>query len=467
MKLKNSKSVISLSELKEIQNIIDPAPTKEELRKSIDSKLRKISQEKIAKWKNSLQNENNLRLEREKNEFIKKERLRQKIDEEERKYQNMRYNLSMQKAREYLFNSKDLVKSFNSSMLYSDTLKERDKQIELNRSIKMRKEKDEQDWIKKEKEQMLAYDMKELEKKKLRRNKSEAEMNIIRNQFNEVKYKRLQEMQDNYIEGEIIKREARNALLEEQKKKEMIKLARIKQNEEFVKRNEELKKYLEIKKQKELEDDKLIEMHAKYKEDLENLKKRKEKEKFEEKQKRQQKLIDVQFENLKRIKEEQERKENKDVEIKMNKDENEEKMKIEKRNKILKEMEEQRLENIKRKEENKIKEKIEEMKEIEEIRKKINEEREKEKNEYLMKRKKVKDLHEYYKKQVEDKKKLAFNDFVFERQTGLYNKEMMNKEEDEFLQFAQENIKKYREQGKNIVPMLLELKKYKKNNNLQ
>ena len=440
MKLKNSKSVISLSELKEIQNIIDPAPTKEELRKSIDIKLRKISQEKIAKWKNSLQNENNLRLEREKNEFIKKERLRQKIDEEERKYQNMRYNLSMQKAREYLFNSKDLVKSFNSSMLYSDTLKERDKQIELNRSIKMRKEKDEQDWIKKEKEQMLAYDMKELEKKKLRRNKSEAEMNIIRNQFNEVKYKRLQEMQDNYIEGEIIKKEARNALLEEQKKKEMIKLARIKQNEEFVKRNEELKKYLEIKKQKELEDDKLIEMHAKYKEDLEN---------------------------LKRIKEEQERKENKDVEIKMNKDENEEKMKIEKRNKILKEMEEQRLENIKRKEENKIKEKIEEMKEIEEIRKKINEEREKEKNEYLMKRKKVKDLHEYYKKQVEDKKKLAFNDFVFERQTGLYNKEMMNKEEDEFLQFAQENIKKYREQGKNIVPMLLELKKYKKNNNLQ
>ena len=467
MKLKNSKSVISLSELKEIQNIIDPAPTKEELRKSIDIKLRKISQEKIAKWKNSLQNENNLRLEREKNEFIKKERLRQKIDEEERKYQNMRYNLSLQKAREYLFNSKDLVKSFNSSMLYSDTLKERDKQIELNRSIKMRKEKDEQDWIKKEKEQMLAYDMKELEKKKLRRNKSEAEMNIIRNQFNEVKYKRLQEMQDNYIEGEIIKREARNALLEEQKKKEMIKLARIKQNEEFVKRNEELKKYLEIKKQKELEDDKLIEMHAKYKEDLENLKKRKEKEKFEEKQKRQQKLIDVQFENLKRIKEEQERKENKDVEIKMNKDENEEKMKIEKRNKILKEMEEQRLENIKRKEENKIKEKIEEMKEIEEIRKKINEEREKEKNEYLMKRKKVKDLHEYYKKLVEDKKKMAFNDFVFERQSGLYNKEMMNREEDEFLQFAQENIKKYRDQGKNIVPMLLELKKYKKNNNLQ
>ena len=141
MKLKNSKSVISLSELKEIQNIIDPAPTKEELRKSIDIKLRKISQEKIAKWKNTIQNENNLRLEREKNEFIKRERLRQKIDEEERKYQNMRYNLNMQKAKDYYFNNKDLVKSFNSSLFYSDILKERDKQIELNKSIKLKKRK--------------------------------------------------------------------------------------------------------------------------------------------------------------------------------------------------------------------------------------------------------------------------------------------------------------------------------------
>ena len=150
----------------------------------------------------------------------------------------------------------------------------------------------------------------------------------------------------------------------------------------------------------------------------------------------------------------------------MNKDDNEEKMKIEKRNKILKEIEEHRLDTIKRKEEIKLKEKIEEMNEIEEIRKKLIEEREKEKNEYLLKRKKIKDLHEYYKKKVEEKKKMAFNDFIFERGNGLYNKEMINREEDEFLKFAQEKIKQYKEQGKNIMPMLLELKKHKKLNNI-
>ena len=467
MKKSNSQSIITLTNLKEIQNIIEPVPTKVELRKTIDLELRKISQERISRWKNAIQNSYQLKLEKDKNDFLKKEELKQKIDEEERKYQNMRYNLNMQKAKDYYFNNKDLVKSFNSSLFYSDILKERDKQIELNKSIKLKKEKEEENWIKKEKEKMVELEKKEIEKMKLRRNKSEAEMNIIKKQFEEAKFKKLLEIQDNYIEGEIIKKEAKLALINEQKKKEMAKLAKIKKNEEFIKLNEEVKKNIEKRKQKEIEDDKLIEMHAKFKEQLENLKKQKEMEKFEEKQKKQQKLIEIQFENLKRIKEEQEKKENKDIEIKMNKDDNEEKMKIEKRNKILKEIEDHRLDTIKRKEEIKLKEKIEEMNEIEEIRKKLIEEREKEKNEYLLKRKKVKDLHEYYKKKVEEKKKLAFNDFVFERGNGLYNKEMINREEDEFLKFAQEKIKLYQEQGKNIMPMLLELKKYKKQNNLQ
>ena len=467
MRKNNSQSIISLTNLREIQNIIEPLPTKAELRKSIDLELRKISQERLSHWKDAIQNSYQLKLEKAKNDFIKREEFRQKLDEEERKYQNMRYNLNMKKAKDYYFNSKDLVKSFNSSMLYSDTLKERDKQIELNKSIKLQKEKEEENWLKKEKEKMAQLEVKELEKKKLHRNKSEAEMNIIRKQFEEAKFKKLLEIQDNYIEGEIIKKEAKKALLDEQKRKEMVKLARIKQNEEFIKLNEEVKKNIEKRKMKEIEDDKLIEMHAKYKEELENLKRKKEQEKFEEKQKRQQKLIEIQFENLKRIKEEKEKKENKDIEIKMNKDNNDEKAKIEKKNKILKEIEEHRLDTIKRKEEKKLKEKKEEMNEIEEIRKKIIEEREKEKNEYLNKRKKVKDLHEYYKKQVEEKKKIAFNDFVFERKNGLYNKELINREEDEFLKYAEENIQKYQEQGKNIMPMLLELKKYKKLNNLQ
>ena len=47
------------------------------------------------------------------------------------------------------------------------------------------------------------------------------------------------------------------------------------------------------------------------------------------------------------------------------------------------------------------------------------------------------------------------------------NYKIKSGEEEEFFKFAEEKIKNYYEQGKNIVPMLLELKKYKKNNSLQ
>ena len=467
MKKNNSQSVISLSSLREIQNIITPVPTKAELRKSVDNEIKKLSDARVSQWKNTIKNASKIKLEKERAEFIKKETYRQKLDEEERKYQNMRYNLTLQKAHDYYFNSKDIVKTFNTSMFLSDILHEREKQIEINKSRKLQKEKEEANWVLKGKQQMVEAELKELEKKKLRKIKSEAEMNILKQQFNNVKYKRLLEMQDNYIEGEMIKKQARMDILRERKNREMVKLAQIKQNEEFVKLNEELKKEVEKRKQKELEEDKKIELEAKKKEKMENIKKQKEQEKFNEKLKRQQKLIDVQYENLKRIKEEQEKRVNKDIEIRMAREENEEKIKIEKRNKLLKDIEEQRLENLKRREENRMKQKMEEMNEIEEIRRKINEEREKEKNEYLMRKKKVKDLHEHYRHQIEEKKKKALNDFIIEKRDGLQNREMINKEEEEFFKFAEEKIKNYHDQGKNIVPMLLELKKYKKNNSLQ
>ena len=467
MKKQNSQVIITLSNLREIQNIISPVPTKAELRKSVDVEIKKLSDEKTSKWKNTIKNALKLKLEQEKNDFIKKESYRQKLDEEERKYQNMRYNLSLQKAHDYYFNSKDIVKSFNTSLFYSDILKEREKQIEINNERRKQREKEEENWVIKDREKMLQAELKELEKKKLRKTKSEAEMNIIKQQFNNVKYKRLLELQDNYIEGELIKKQAKADVLRERKNKEMIKLAQIKKNEEFVKLNEELKKEAEKKKLKELEEDKKIEMEAKKQEKMENIKRQKEQAKFNEKLKRQQKLIDVQFENLKRIKEEQEKRVNKDVEIRMVREENEAKIKMEKRNKLLKDIEEQRLENLKRREENRKKQRQDELNEIEEIRRKINEEREKEKNEYLMRKQKVKDLHEYYRQQIEEKKKKAFNDFVIEKRDGLQNRDMINKEEEEFFKFAEEKIKNYHEQGKNIVPMLLELKKYKKNNSLQ
>ena len=139
MKKKNSQTIISLTNLREIQNIISPVPTKKEIRKSVDDELKKLSEAKVSKWKNTIKNASKIKLEKERDDFIKKETFRQKIDEEERKYQNMRYNLTLQKAHDYYFNGKDIVKTFNTSLFLSDILQEREKQMEINRSKRLEK----------------------------------------------------------------------------------------------------------------------------------------------------------------------------------------------------------------------------------------------------------------------------------------------------------------------------------------
>ena len=63
MKRNNSQSIITLTNLKEIKNIIDPLPSKADLRKTIDLELRKISQERLSRWKNTNQNAFNFELE--------------------------------------------------------------------------------------------------------------------------------------------------------------------------------------------------------------------------------------------------------------------------------------------------------------------------------------------------------------------------------------------------------------------
>ena len=43
----------------------------------------------------------------------------------------------------------------------------------------------------------------------------------------------------------------------------------------------------------------------------------------------------------------------------------------------------------------------------------------------------------------------------------------MEKETDDFIKYAEGHIKEYKQQGKNVYPLLIELKKYKQKHSLQ
>ena len=73
-----------------------------------------------------------------------------------------------------------------------------------------------------------------------------------------------------------------------------------------------------------------------------------------------------------------------------------------------------------------------------------------------------KHLAHFHKLQMDNKKQSAEADFVKEQEDAYKTKLMLNNEQDEFLNYAEGWIKEYYNQGKDITPLILDLKSYKK-----
>ena len=90
-----------------------------------------------------------------------------------------------------------------------------------------------------------------------------------------------------------------------------------------------------------------------------------------------------------------------------------------------------------------------------------------ERDEWLEKRKRNKDLAEYQKLQYEEKKRKAMDVFRQFNEDSYKNLRRLEIEDDDFIKYAEYWINEYKQQGKNITPLLLELKRYKKNYSLK
>jgi hypothetical protein len=87
--------------------------------------------------------------------------------------------------------------------------------------------------------------------------------------------------------------------------------------------------------------------------------------------------------------------------------------------------------------------------------------KEEEKKEKEAKRLKEKDLAEYHKLQYEEKRKQVMEEFIKINQDAYNNLKRLDNENDDFIKYAEHHIQEYQKQGKNVHPLLIELKKYK------
>ena len=247
-KMRNQRvkpSTITLTDFMRIQNEIIPSNAEYENRKEKDRTLKQLSQTKASNWPDSIEMKKKNQFESHKNKFLEQEMIKRKIDEEEQKFQDIQNNLVIERARKLLFEQQDPVKSFNSKLMYSDMLKEREFQKDIVERKKRINETIEKQFFDMEQKKMEEYDKNELLKAQKEQEKRNERMKIVNEQLQESKIRRIQDYQEKIVEGQLIKAAALKAIEEDKKKEEEIKRKKLQQREEFIKANEKLEKLKE------------------------------------------------------------------------------------------------------------------------------------------------------------------------------------------------------------------------------
>ena len=464
-------TLITLTDFMRIQNEINPINAEYENRKAYEERLKKLSIAKAKNWKDSLEMKKKNEFEMAKKRFLDDEERRRRLDEEEKRYQNTQNDLIVQKARRQLFEEQDAVKSFNSKLLFCDTLKERDYQKEITNRKKQINDMINKKFLENEKKKLDEYDKKIENKKILEDEKRKEIMKIMREQLKESKIKIIQDYQERLVEGQMMKINLLKAMEEEKKLIEKKNKHKKEMQKEYFEANEKLKKERKIQEEKDIAENKKIEEFAIKKQQRDDLRKKVENQKIQNKLDIHQKLVDIQFKNLLKIQKEKEDAFNHSLEQnskeKEEKGEEEAKKNLEKKNKILQEIKEHMENSKKEKEEKRLKEKQDDLNYLEDFKKKLAFLEGEEKDIMNERRRREKDLADYRRLQTEEKRRIALEDFERINEDNYKQLKRLEMEDDDFIKYAEYWIKEYKRQGKNIMPLLLELKRYKKNYSLE
>ena len=458
---------ITLSDFMRIQNEINPLNAEYENRKAHNFKLKMISQTKSKNWPDSIEMKKKNQLEMAKKRFLADEERRRLIDLEEKKYADAKNSMIIQRAKKLLFDEQDPVKTFNMKLMYCDMLKERDYQNEIKNRKKEINNIIEKQFLEMDKKKMEDYDKKEQEKAKIEEEKKKLRMKIINDQLKESKIKIIQDYQEKLVEGQLMKLNMKKALENEKKEKELLEQKKIQQRKDYIEANKRLLKYKEEQKKKEIEENKKIQEYAFKKQQLEDLRKKIEQEKEKEKQKQRDKLEAAQLALYNSLKKNENDILEKNIKESDERKAEEERKAKEKRDKMLKDIKEQMELSKEQKEAERLKRKEEDMQYIDDFKRKLKLLEDAEREEWQERRQRNKDLAEYQKLQHAEKKKRAIDDFRQFNEDSYKNLRRLEIEDDDFIKYAEYWIKEYKEQGKNINPLLLELKRYKKNYSLK
>eukprot|EP00825_Cyclidium_porcatum_P039671 TRINITY_DN486_c0_g2_i7.p1 TRINITY_DN486_c0_g2~~TRINITY_DN486_c0_g2_i7.p1 ORF type:complete len:361 (+),score=115.03 TRINITY_DN486_c0_g2_i7:96-1178(+) len=262
-----STQVLPLSQLQQIKERLLIGGDSESFRKTQEkTEMHAKSQQRIQNWPNTLQALRRKKDDARFEKFKKDEEERRKIDEEEAILAAKTRKEIIEKANKQLYENNDKVKSFQSKLLLVDAVHERNYQLELKKQMKEIEKIREQQYLDQQRE-IMKQEEEEEQMKQDELNKKKKETQKVLSQQHEIqKQNYIYKMQQEKIEGEIIKSHALD-LIEEEKEQERLRRLQAKQNQEEVfQHNQELQAIRQKEKLKEQLLEKEIKKHAERKE---------------------------------------------------------------------------------------------------------------------------------------------------------------------------------------------------------
>jgi len=457
-------AIISAAELRRITGSLTVDEVAQDHLRKLE--LQKKSKARVNKWTNTLEGSRRQKQKMRAERFEREEKERQKIDAEEAAVQQeIRKNI-LDKANHQIFNECDRIKTFHSMMMFSDVIAEREAQMELKEELKKLELQREERFKELDRENYQKSLDREIREKKELEDRT-AEQVRCQQEQREIKAARAREEKDRYEkEGMMIRLKAVEDLAMEKKVEENRKRLEKQTFMSSLKILEYNKHIKEKEKERFEREDEKIKEYAAHKDLMQEKRKQRDKELKEDKLMHQQRMIDRQAAILLELQnKDEERTENQVKE----KDEAE-RIKAEQKAAFLGNMEwdikQSRREDIERKQIQRMKNIHEQLELKADWDQRIDKLNKDDKEKVENKNKKLRELQQDHIKQAELKRRKAKE----ERRAGDKNlksaKRGLEQEDLDFHKYAEQVIKEYAEDGKNIIPIVRNLKEYHTKNQL-
>merc|ERR1719386_102838 len=290
--------VISSSELARIKSSLLPEDKQSSSKNERSAELHAKSQARAKTWGNTLEGSRRKKAEEKRKKLELEELERQKVDAEEAKIQLEQRKATIDRANKLLYDESDRMKSFHSKMMLCDVLAEREAQVNLKEELSKLEQIREERHLEMQRGNYRKMLERELREKEEREEISKIAAVAQKQQLKEFKERRLREIEDSILEGELLRKKAREDLEAERNNERKRRSQAAQALVETQKANEYLKEIKAEDLLRQQREEEKIEEYAQRKEQMLELRKRKEEEVFREKQATRQKMIDHQAKNL-------------------------------------------------------------------------------------------------------------------------------------------------------------------------